>query len=1422
MTDFQATLSLDISKAMADAKKFESYMTSLQSKSTTNKSSGSEKEAAKSISDKVKIQEKAQKDYDKLQEKAYKDNLKYSEKIAKENAKALDKELRDNTKAYELKQKEAAKSARTMEKTYAQQVIAQDKAESKALKSAKSPVQSIVGDMKAQEKALSAFNTKQIEAARLAEGFGMKMKRALFTVNGEMQGMAVTMGIIGAKVLFWTLMTGAVFGTIGAIKGLFTALKDIDYTLIELEKVVADFADSDEQLNKYMESSISIAKVYGREFGVSFTIGLKAMRDFVRMGRTVEEAQLLTRTAMAAVNIAAFSQDDAIKSLTSTIHQFNMSASDSMRILDAWNSLENKSGATAQDLAAATEKTGSAFKLVGASMHELNAISSAMIKVTGESGDTVGTTLKMMASRYADVNMRQSAGNVLWKTAGITIINADKSYKSFTETLAELSGVWGKLDDIQKATILKSMAGARHFSQAAAIMNSWDQVIKNLTLSLDSAGSSMTENDRFMRSWQKQLELAGASIQELADTSRKAMIPALIDMTKYTTSMIYGLSTLTESGVATNAALLAIALAATKVAFAFNQARIAGTLFTKSNAITLGLTAIGLGLVYMAEKAGKSKNEMENLNASFQRQSEEARNLYKNYSDLGKSFAVFQATYQGQIKSGKDGKNVLDQLNKALDKEGISLTQTQKDLVKQALSMKDLTTATKTFYEVLNQVKNDVIINKLKEQQIEIDALAKKEQELFDKRKNRQTRQQRLGGKVDTSSLDTEYNNIRAERAKKILENKKLEQELVKTPLVPEVIKPGIDMESLLEQRGKALKYLLETQKAAINDTELYNEKLEKLASLENIVTIALAKEGRVYDESAVKKQILITRSTLLSEKYVKLKNDLDKSNESYLNFLNVSKKVADSYNISTKNMISYANGITTLNEKEKNLIEARIEKLSIDDASKIANREQIIALDNILQRNEEFERQIKDQKTAVKSTIEEISSLAASYANLADIADGTGKVISGSLKTALKETFLSFNLQKGFDVTKISDSFTKVTEDIKEKFATNISEGIIGGIYTTETEAELDRLANSITKAFTGPSEKDKRLEEFKNATQALNGLFGENQIAAIIKNPEQAALIEATSAEIETQLKLINATESLTTAILGKSGTKPSTAGTKTSVSGSALPSNISSNFSGAMNLKELGIQMPSIALPTEMQSMFSTMGAGFGQGGITGSIGAQLLGAGKEGTKGATSGGGIGGAIGSIFGPTGTIVGSILGSLAGGLFGGEEDRKQKQRQKEAKKAVNDYNDALNRMSPSMDETREKMDALTKIIKKVGKAGGDTSQYSQELARLSSPEQSFKDRLETLQHNVAMTRDENVGNKKYLQGLIDLQKRYSNQLTMQTRRWLDETVFKLQQDVQITATVRSDADLDRLVRDVTRKISLSESLRGQSFIFQ
>ena len=1393
MSDFQATLSLDISKAMADAKQFESYMTSLQNRSVTSTTTtGSKKE----IDQSTKTQAKLAALNAKTLEKVYADKVKYEDKMAN-----LD--------------------ARTLEKVYANQLREADKlAAVQARQQTKSmtghsPAKDIAKQLNVYQSVGANIKAQQDAAAKAAEGFGMKVKRALFTVNGEMQSMAVTMGVIGAKVLFWTLMTGAVFGTIGAVKGLFTALKDIDYTLIELEKVVADFADSNEQLNKYMDSSVSIAKQYGREFGESFTIGLKAMRDFVRMGRSIEEAQQLTRTAMAAVNIAAFNQDDAIKSLTSTIHQFNMSASDSMRILDAWNALENKSGATAQDLAAATEKAGSAFRLVGASMHELNAISSAMIKVTGESGDTVGTTLKMMASRYADINMKHSAGNVLWKVAGITILNADKTYKSFTQTLGELSGVWGKLDDTQKATILKSMAGARHFSQAAAVMNSWDQVIKNLTLSLDSAGSSMTENDRFMRSWQKQLEVAGASIQELSDTSRKQMIPALIDMTKFGTGFVEGLISITEYCGTSTGKLVAMTTAVGALVVALTGAATAGKLFTRSNLTTLVITGLVTGIVYLAEKSGEAKVKMAELNAEFKRQSEEANNLYKNYSDLGNSFAVFQATYQGQIKNGKDGKDTIDQLSKALDKEGVNLSASQKKLLEQSLATKNLTLATKTFYDLLNQVKNVAITNKLEEQETALKSL----KDTIDKL-NRQKGFVIKNG-LDTTEIDTQINNTTTSYAKLRLEHEKTEKDL-KTALVPETTKPKIDMEAL-----KDFKWLMEMQKSATKETELYGEKLEKLSDIENMVTIALAKEGRVYDESAVKKQILATRTTLMSEKYIKLKTDLDSSNESYLKFLNVSEKIAKSNGINTKGIISYSNGIITLNDRTKNLIQAKIEQLSIDDESKNANKDQILALDNIIQRNKEFEDRIKDQKSAVKSTIEEISNLASAYASLADIADGTAKVLSGSLKTAIKETFLSFNSQKGFDVTRITESFNKVTDDLKEKFASNISEGIINSIYTPEVETELDRLANSITKAFTGPSEKDKRLEEFKNATQALEGIFGEKQIQAIIKNPEQAALIEATSKEIETQLKLIDATEQLTQSILGKTPT----GGTGTTKTTGSKDITALINKQAGMAMQKAGMNISPTLVPEGITDFlktsgttntFNTMSAGFGQGGMIGSMGAQAFGLGKQGSQGATIGGGIGGAIGSIFGPVGNIIGSALGSLAGGLLGGDEDRKQKERQKAAKKAVNEYNDALNRMSPTMDETREKMDALTNIIKKVGKAGGDTTEYRQELARLSSPEQAFKDRLETLQHNVAMTPDQAVGNKTYLQGLIDLQKRFSNQLTMQTKRWLEENIFKIQQDLQITATVRSDQDIDRLVRDVTKKLSLTNSMRGQSFVFQ
>ena len=83
------------------------------------------------------------------------------------------------------------------------------------------------------------------------------------------------------------------------------------------------------------------------------------MYEFAKQGREQAELIQLTRAALMAMNIGDLDIEQASRLLTSAILQLNMSAAESMVILDSWNEVSNRNAVSMYDLAEAWSHTAS-------------------------------------------------------------------------------------------------------------------------------------------------------------------------------------------------------------------------------------------------------------------------------------------------------------------------------------------------------------------------------------------------------------------------------------------------------------------------------------------------------------------------------------------------------------------------------------------------------------------------------------------------------------------------------------------------------------------------------------------------------------------------------------------------------------------------------------------------------------------------------------------------------------------------------------------------------------------------------------------------------------------------------------------------------------------------------------------------------
>ena len=321
------------------------------------------------------------------------------------------------------------------------------------------------------------------------------------------------------KIASWNLSVRAVQYAIQAFKTLINTTKEVEKAIIDLRRVM-DHSTTD--FDKMKDSIFEL----GREMGRVHTEVGEIMFLFARQGREQAEVISLTETALMALNISEMNSEQAVSMLTAATLQYNVAASETVSILDAWNEVSNKNAVTLEDLAEATSHTASLARNLGMDMHELNGIITVLAANTGKSGGEIGRSLRFAFSRAFSPEFAGTLRSVL----GIDVYKPGTGeMREFGGVLGEIAERWNDLSDAQQAAVAKSLGGTRHINDMMILFEHLGTIgIKAATDSMNSFGSSARENAEYMLSLEKKFGRFQATIAKLLTAIGDAGILATI------------------------------------------------------------------------------------------------------------------------------------------------------------------------------------------------------------------------------------------------------------------------------------------------------------------------------------------------------------------------------------------------------------------------------------------------------------------------------------------------------------------------------------------------------------------------------------------------------------------------------------------------------------------------------------------------------------------------------------------------------------------------------------------------------------------------------------------------------------------------------------------------------------------------------
>lgn len=355
------------------------------------------------------------------------------------------------------------------------------------------------------------------------------------------QSFASRVGNLAQKFSTWFGISRIIMATVQNIKKMVNASIELDTAMTELRKVTDE---TDATYDKFLNNAASRAK----DLGASLADTVKATADFARLGFNLEEAEKLADAAIVYKNVGDGITDisTASESVISTMQAFGINASEIMTIVDRFNEVGNNYAISSKGVGDALIRSAAAMNAAGNTLDETIALITAANTVV-QDPEKVGTTLKTVSMYLRAAKTEAEAagestdgmassvselrGEILALTGNKVDIQLDENtFKSTTQILRELAGVWDELTDVSRANILEMIGGKRNSNVVASLLENFNLVEDVIKTSSESAGSALAENEKYLDSINGKIGVLKASFQELSSNIFDSeLIKAFVD-----------------------------------------------------------------------------------------------------------------------------------------------------------------------------------------------------------------------------------------------------------------------------------------------------------------------------------------------------------------------------------------------------------------------------------------------------------------------------------------------------------------------------------------------------------------------------------------------------------------------------------------------------------------------------------------------------------------------------------------------------------------------------------------------------------------------------------------------------------------------------------------------------------------------------
>lgn len=250
-----------------------------------------------------------------------------------------------------------------------------------------------------------------------------------------------------SKFATWISATSAFYATLRGVKNIFTQILEINKQMTEISRV------SDDQTNvqTILSNNVAIAK----ELGNAIADINESAIEFARQGFKGQDLTEITKVATLLSNISELDGKESSSVLTASMKAFNVSAKETIHVVDALNEVDNNYAISTKQLAEGMQKSGAAAATYGVTLENLLGYETAIGEISRESGSVLGNSLKTIFSRMTNNGNATAA----LKETGVALYDTSGELRRIDEIVPDLAEKWTKMSTAEQQHTAVSVAG---------------------------------------------------------------------------------------------------------------------------------------------------------------------------------------------------------------------------------------------------------------------------------------------------------------------------------------------------------------------------------------------------------------------------------------------------------------------------------------------------------------------------------------------------------------------------------------------------------------------------------------------------------------------------------------------------------------------------------------------------------------------------------------------------------------------------------------------------------------------------------------------------------------------------------------------------------------------------------------------------